>query len=98
MHLAALLATASLQLLPQGPGQAELRLCFDAPSPAIRYELQLTAQGPAGRSRSRHSGVADRPCPVLSRLNLPAETRVEAHLTWWLDGVEQQKRVEWILL
>lgn len=98
MLLAALLASASLQLQLQGPGQAELRLCFANPTPAIRYELLVIARGPAGRSQSRQSGVADRPCPVQNHLNLPAETRVEAHLKWWLDGKEQEEQVEWILL
>lgn len=90
MLLAALLASASLQLHPQAPGQAELRLCFDAPSPTIRYELLVSAQGPAGRSQSRQSGVADRACPVLDRLNLPASSKVHARLRWWVDGVEQK--------
>ncbi|NWL80095.1 hypothetical protein DM872_24905 [Pseudomonas taiwanensis] len=98
MLLAALLASASLQLSSDGTGQAEVRLCFDNPTPAIRYELQVIAQGPAGRSQSRQSGLADRPCPVQNRLSLPAETRVKARLRWWMDGVEQEERVEWVQL
>lgn len=89
MLLAALLASASLQLSSQGPGQASLRLCFDRPDAPIRYELLVTTQGPAGRSRSRHQGTADRPCPVRNDLRLPASTQVDARLVWWLVGVEQ---------
>jgi hypothetical protein len=98
MLLAALLASASLQLHLQAPGRAEVRLCFDNPTPAIRYELRVIAQGPAGRSQSRQRGMADRPCPVHNRLKLPAGTRVEAQLRWWVDGVEQEEVVEWIVL
>ncbi|MCO6056684.1 hypothetical protein NG726_08340 [Pseudomonas sp. MOB-449] len=90
MLLAALLASASLQLTPLPPGQAELRLCFDQPTPAIRYELLVIAQGPAGRSQSRQRGVADKACPVRNSLHMPASTRVEARLRWWVDEVEQQ--------
>ncbi|MDE3737299.1 hypothetical protein PSH28_11900 [Pseudomonas resinovorans] len=98
MLLAALLVSASLQLQPQAPGQADLRLCFAPPSPHVRYELLVIAQGPAGRSQSRQSGVADSACPVRNRLNLSVKTRVEARLKWWVDGVEQEERVEWIQL
>ncbi|AOE87536.1 hypothetical protein [Pseudomonas sp. TCU-HL1] len=90
MLLAALLASASLQLTPQAPGLAELRLCFDPPTPAIRYELLVIAQGPAGRSQSRQRGMADEICPVRNSLHMPASTRVEAHLRWWVDEVEQE--------
>ncbi|MDH4652094.1 hypothetical protein SA496_22385 [Pseudomonas sp. JS3066] len=98
MLLAALLASASLQLHPLAPGQAEVRLCFANPTPAIRYELQVTAQGPAGRSRSRQSGVADRTCPVTNTLQLAPGTQVEAQLRWWVEGVEQEAQAEWAVL
>ncbi|BAN50715.1 hypothetical protein [Metapseudomonas resinovorans] len=91
MVLAALLASASLQLQPLGPGQADLRLCFEPASPAIRYELLVTAQGPAGQTRSRQRGIADRPCPVHNRLDLAPESQVKARLRWWVDGVEQEE-------
>ncbi|MFC5697094.1 hypothetical protein ACFPU0_16180 [Pseudomonas sp. GCM10022186] len=90
MLLATLLASASLQLQPQGPGQADLRLCFAPASPALRFELLVIAQGPAGRSQSRQSGTADTDCPVRNRLSLPAASHVEARLRWWVDGVEQE--------
>lgn len=98
MLLAALLASASLDMHPLGPGQAEVRLCFEPASPAVRYELQVTARGPAGRSQSRQRGVANRACPVQNRLDLPGGTGVEARLIWWRDGVEQEQVVKWILL
>ncbi len=90
MLLATLLASASLQLQPQAPGQADLRLCFTPASPALRFELLVIAQGPAGRSQSRQSGTADTDCPVRSRLQLPASSKVEARLRWWVEGVEQE--------
>lgn len=98
MLLAALLASASLQLQPNGPGYAEVRLCFDNPTPAVRYELLVIATGPAGRSQSRQHGVADRPCPVTNTLRLAPGTQVQAQLRWWVDGVEQGEQVEWIVL
>ncbi|MDT4876122.1 hypothetical protein FQZ97_1115420 [compost metagenome] len=55
----------------------------------MRYELQVTARGPAGRSQTRQRGVAERACPVQNRLDLPPSTQVDARLRWWLDGVEQ---------
>lgn len=98
MLLAALLASASLQLQSAGPGQAELHLCFTNPTPNLRYELQVFAQGPAGRSQSRQSGVAERPCPVQNRLNLAEGTHVQVRLRWWLDGLEQEEQVTWLRL
>lgn len=98
MLLTALLASASLQLQPQAPGQAAVSLCFTPANPAIRYELLVIAQGPAGRSQSRQRGVAERACPVHNTLSLAPGTRVETRLRWWIDGVEQVDRVEWIVL
>ena len=89
MLLAALLASASLDLHPLDPGQAEVRLCFTQAEPTVSYELLVVAQGPAGRSQTRQSGVAERPCPVQNGLKLPPSTQVDARLRWWLDGVEQ---------
>jgi hypothetical protein len=89
MLLAALLASASLQLQPQAPGQASVSLCFEPASPAIRYELLVTTHGPAGRSQSRQNGKAERNCPVRNNLRLAPGTRVKARLKWWMDGVEQ---------
>ncbi|MCY1200637.1 hypothetical protein D9M68_351440 [compost metagenome] len=89
MLLAALLASASLQLQPQAPGQAELRLCFEPAGAAIRYELLVTAQGPAGKSQSRQQGKARQDCPVRNTLRLAPGTRVQARLKWWVEGVEQ---------
>ncbi|MDH4560059.1 hypothetical protein [Pseudomonas sp. BN411] len=89
MLLAALLASASLQLQPQAPGQASVSLCFEPAGAAIRYELLVTTQSPAGRSQSRQKGVAERNCPVHNSLRLPPGTRVEARLRWWVEGVEQ---------
>lgn len=90
MLLTALLASASLQLHPVGPGQADLHLCFEPASPAVRYELLIIARGPAGRSQTRQSGVADSACPVRNSLRLAATTKVEARLRWWVEGLEQE--------
>lgn len=89
MLLAALLASASLQLQPQAPGQASVSLCFEPASSAIRYELLVTTQGPAGSSQSRQKGAAERNCPVRNTLRLAPGTRLEARLRWWVEGVEQ---------
>lgn len=92
-----LAATATVgtdfELRQQAPRQAALQLCFRGTGQSVRFELELLALGPAGRSRSRQRGqlrAREAPvCPLNNSVQIPDGSQVEARLRWWVEGVEQ---------
>jgi len=71
-----------------------LRLCFSSAQPyPIAYQLEVHTLGRAGTSRSRQSGALTSgpvvQCPLNNRLGLPEGSRIEATLTWSIDGQAQ---------
>ena len=84
---------ARLELSPDDE-QLRLRLCFSSAQPhPLTYQLEVLTRGRAGTSRSRQSGkLVSGPvtqCPLNNRLGLSEDSRVEATLTWAVDGEEQ---------
>ncbi len=84
---------ARLELSPDND-RLNLQLCFSSEAPhQLTYHLEVRTHGRAGTSRSRQSGeltsgpVAQ--CPLNNRLGLPEGSRIEATLTWTIDGEEQ---------
>ena len=84
---------AQLELSPDDD-RLRLQLCFSSSEPhPLTYHLEVRTSGRAGTSRSRQSGklisgpVAQ--CPLNNRLGLPEDSRIEATLTWSVDGEEQ---------
>lgn len=94
-----LLATAAapvgvrLELLPDD-SRLNVRLCFNSPEPhQLAYQLEVRTIGRAGTSRSRQSGKLtsgpEAKCPLNSRIGLANDSRIEATLTWSVDGEDQ---------
>ncbi|WP_254621601.1 curli-like amyloid fiber formation chaperone CsgH [Stutzerimonas stutzeri] len=84
---------ARLELSPDDD-QLRLRLCFSSSQPhPLTYHLEVRTNGRAGTSRSRQSGeLISGPmeqCPLNNRLGLADDSRIEATLTWTVDGQEQ---------
>lgn len=84
---------ARLELSPDDD-QLRLRLCFSSSQPRpLTYHLEVLTRGRAGTSRSRQSGeLVSGPveqCPLNNRLGLADDSRIEATLTWSVDGEEQ---------
>ncbi len=84
---------ARLELLPEDT-RLKLRLCFSSPEPRrLNYQLEVRTIGRAGTSRSRQSGQLtsgpEAQCPLNNRVGLAEDSRIEATLTWSIDGVEQ---------
>lgn len=84
---------ARLELLPD-QAQLQLRLCFSgAAAHQLTYELEVRTIGRAGTSRSRQSGkLTSGPevqCPLNNRIGLAEDSRIEATLTWSIDGEQQ---------
>lgn len=86
-------AEARLELLPDDK-RLDVRLCFNSPEPhQLSYQLEVRTIGRAGTSRSRQSGKLtsgpEAKCPLNSRIGLANDSRIEATLTWTVDGEEQ---------
>ncbi|MCQ4316444.1 curli-like amyloid fiber formation chaperone CsgH [Stutzerimonas zhaodongensis] len=84
---------ARLELLPDND-RLHLRLCFSSAKPhQLTYQLEVRTIGKAGTSRSRQSGRltsgSEAQCPLNNRLGLAKDSRIEATLTWSVDGEEQ---------
>ena len=84
---------ARLELLPEND-RLQLRLCFSSAAPhQLTYELEVRTIGRAGTSRSRQSGkLTSGPevqCPLSNRIGLAEDSRIEATLTWSIDGEQQ---------
>lgn len=85
---------AQLELEPEGNGQVSLRLCFSSPQPHhVRYQLEVTSIGSAGTNRTRQSGElsssSHRNCPLNNRVSVSENGRLEATLSWSIDGQPQ---------
>lgn len=83
-----------LELKPEQNGQVSLRLCFSSQQPhQVRYELEVTAVGSAGTNRTRQSGELSsnnsRQCPLNNRVSVSENGRLEATLSWSIDGQPQ---------
>lgn len=84
---------ARLELQPDND-RLQLRLCFTSPEAhRLTYQLEVRTIGQAGTSRSRQSGQLtsgpETQCPLNNRVGLAADSRIEATLTWSVDGEEQ---------
>ena len=84
---------ARLELLPDAD-RLNLRLCFtSAAAHRLSYQLEVRSQGRAGTSRSRQSGELvsgpETQCPLNNRLGVAPDSRIEATLTWSIDGEQQ---------
>lgn len=84
---------ARLELRPED-NRLNLRLCFiSAAHHQLTYQLEVRAIGRAGTSRSRQSGKLvsgpEAQCPLNQGIGLADDSRIEATLTWSVDGEEQ---------
>lgn len=84
---------ARLELRPDDD-RLHLRLCFNSAEPhQLTYQLEVRTIGRAGTSRSRQSGKLtsgpEAQCPLNNQLGLADDSRIEATLTWSVDGEEQ---------
>ena len=84
---------ARLELLPED-SRLNLRLCFSSAAPhQLTYQLEVRTIGRAGTSRSRQSGQLtsgpEAQCPLNNRVGLAEDSRIEATLSWTVDGEEQ---------
>jgi hypothetical protein len=85
---------AQLELKPEGNGQVSVRLCFSSEQPhQVHYQLEVTSIGSAGTNRTRQSGELsshnDRRCPLSNRVSVSENGRLEATLSWSIDGQPQ---------
>jgi hypothetical protein len=84
---------ARLELLPEAD-RLNLRLCFSsAETHRLSYQLEVRSHGRAGTSRSRQSGELtsgpETQCPLNNRLGIAPDSRIEATVTWSIDGEQQ---------
>lgn len=101
LALTLLLAQAPLvqfNLESGSSGQVELKLCLQGSGQQVRYELLVRRSGESGTAQSRQSGQARADahllCPVRSVQAVRPDTRVDARLRWWLDGIEQPEMLK----
>lgn len=85
---------AQLELKSEGNGQVSVQLCFTSAQPhQVRYQLEVTSIGSAGTNRTRQSGELsssnDRSCPLNNRVSVSENGRLEATLSWSIDGQPQ---------
>lgn len=85
--------SVDFELHQPAPRQAAVHLCFRGTGQQVRYELEVLAQGPAGRSRSRQAGRLEAGeearCPLADGVRMAGASRIEGRLLWWVDGLEQ---------